>query len=78
MEGIVRGLALEMETIYSQKRCSDEIAQCQTKSYDFCEGTSQMYCNPDFPSSCSTDGAYVSEESSIRFPVEIEPSNLSD
>ena len=44
-----------------------------------CWGTSENYCNTDFPaiSSCSTEGAYITSKSGIRFPADRDLNHLS-
>ena len=43
MEEKVIGLAEEMERNFAE-RCHHDIATCQTKSYNQCEGTSEKKC----------------------------------
>lgn len=78
MEGRVRTLASAMAEVFS-KRCESSTYNCDIKSYNFCLGTSEKWCNPSFPpdQGCSDEGAYISRMSSVRFPSSTKADNLS-
>ena len=40
MEGKALDLAQEMESIYN-KKCGTSVVECEVKSYNYCEGTSE-------------------------------------
>lgn len=79
MEEKVRKLATDMSDIYA-RRCDNNIIQCEIKSYNQCEGTSEKKCFDDFPkpSSCVSDGATLSDQSATRFPNDVNTNSLSD
>lgn len=70
MEGKIALLADGMSSVYGE-RCSDGVVQCKVKSYNLCQGTSERKCFDDFPRplECTTEGAYLSRETTIRFPT---------
>ena len=78
MENKVKGLAKKMEKLFA-RRCNEDITDCQVKSWDECIGTSEKTCFEDFPKaeSCLTPGAYLSQETAIRFPKNVNTSQLT-
>ena len=78
MEERVMGLATKMESIFAD-RCIDDIATCQVKSYNQCVGTSKRKCFENFPKKeeCLSDGAFLSEDSAVRFPLDVNVNALT-
>ena len=69
MEAKVKNIADTMSALFA-KRCENYYRTCETKSYIGCDGTAQRYCfdTTPTPSGCSAEGAYLSNESMLTFP----------
>ena len=78
MEEKVTGLAKEMEKFFAD-RCLHDIATCQIKSYNQCVGTSERKCFENFPkkAECLSDGAFLSKDSAVRFPLNVDVNSLT-
>ena len=79
MEKKIQELATAASNAF-QNRCSKDVYECSTKSISMCEGTSDKWCNYDFPETtiCDSKGTYIANSSGIRFPTDRDTSNLSD
>ena len=68
-----------MSNVYAE-RCTDGVVQCKIKSYNLCTGTSEKKCFEDFPLpfECVGGGAYLSKETTIRFPNDRDPNALTN
>ena len=79
MEAIVIDIAASSNSVLDA-RCDPPVNNCVHLSYHSCEGTSSKRCLTNFPRpvGCQADGAYMSEESGVRFPLSTDTASLSE
>ena len=68
-----------MATVFAD-RCNSTLQNCESKSYNYCDGTAEKSCITHFPQpgGCIDQGGFLAPHSAVRFPAHVNANTLND